>query len=240
MTKTKYIKIYEDLKKKIEQNVFPYQELLPSENTLLKEYGCSRNTVRRAIAELASKGYVQTKHGQGVRVIYQELKQKEYMFGDVETFKEFSMRHNNKQRTEVFRFQEWTVDESLHKITSFPVGTDIYYLQRVRYLDDKPLIIDHNYFRKDVVQDLTVEITEDSVYEYMEKELNESIVTTKRKMTVEKMDDLDERYLQLNGYNCVAVVTSYTYNADGVMFEYTQSRHKPDYFVFYDQAQRRK
>lgn len=32
--------------------------------------------------------------------------------------------------------------------------------------------------------------------------------------------------------NCMAVVTSHTYNSDGVMFEYTQSRHRPDYFSF--------
>ena len=39
-------------------------------------------------------------------------------------------------------------------------------------------------------------------------------------------------------YNCMAVVTSHTYNSDGVMFEYTQSRHRPDYFSFQDNATR--
>lgn len=36
----------------------------------------------------------------------------------------------------------------------------------------------------------------------------------------------------------MAVVTSHTYNSDGVMFEYTQSRHRPDYFSFQDNATR--
>ena len=57
--------------------------------------------------------------------------------------------------------------------------------------------------------------------------------------------DLSERkyayysYLNVEDYNCVAVVTSYTYNSDGIMFEYTQSRHRPDYFRFQDNAVRR-
>ena len=38
---------------------YGYQQMLPSENSLVKEYGCSRNTVRRAVAELTSDGYVQ-------------------------------------------------------------------------------------------------------------------------------------------------------------------------------------
>lgn len=60
-------------------------------------------------------------------------------------------------------------------------------------------------------------------------------------MTVEKITEIDEKYMDLsiNDYNCMAVVTSYTYNSEGVMFEYTQSRHRPDYFRFQDNAIRK-
>lgn len=51
-----------------------------------------------------------------------------------------------------------------------------------------------------------------------------TIVNSKRIMTVEKMTQIDEKYLKINteDYNCMAVVSSQTYNSDGVMFEYTQ------------------
>ena len=49
-----------------------------------------------------------------------------------------------------------------------------------------------------------------------------------------------EVFLALGDYNCLAVITGQTYNADGVQFEYTQSRHQPDYFCFEDTAMRRK
>ncbi|MDM5227108.1 trehalose operon repressor [Cytobacillus sp. NJ13] len=238
MAKIKYLEIYNDLKNKIDNKVYAFQQLLPSENTLIKQYECSRNTVRRAIANLVSDGYVQTIHGQGVRVIFQELRQKEYLFGGIETFKESSIRNKNKYRTEVVFFEERTADEQLRQITSFPIGIEIYHLQRVRYLDGRPLIMDYNYFRKDIVKGLNKEIAEDSIYEYMENELKESIITTKRMMTVEKVNELDQAYLNLIDYNCVAVVTNFTYNSDGVMFEFTQSRHTPDSFVFFEQAQR--
>ncbi|WP_173917573.1 UTRA domain-containing protein [Halobacillus sp. Marseille-Q1614] len=239
MPRTKFMDIYEDLKDKIERNVFEYQQLIPSENTLVKEYNCSRNTIRRAIAELVSKGYLQTKHGKGVRVIYQDFKQNEYMFGETETFKEFAQRNDKKHRTEVVLYEEVTADEQIQEITSMPIGTKLYHLQRVRYLDGNPVIMDHNYFRADVVKGLTVEIAEDSIYEYLEKELNHRVVTAKRQMIVEKTTDLDEKYLNMDGYNCVVVVTSYIYNEDGVMFERTQSRHTPGNFVFFDQTQQR-
>ena len=52
MPKAKYEGIYHSIKKRIEAQDYPYQSLLPSENTLIEEYACSRNTVRRALAEL--------------------------------------------------------------------------------------------------------------------------------------------------------------------------------------------
>ena len=81
----------------------------------------------------------------------------------------------------------------------------------------------------------------EEIYEYLEKVLHMTIVNSKRIMTVEKVTEIDEKYLHLNvkDYNCVAVVSSQTYNSDGVMFEYTQSRHKPDHFRFYANALRR-
>ena len=42
MPKAKYAEIYKDLKRKIETGEYEFQELLPSENTLVQEYDCSR------------------------------------------------------------------------------------------------------------------------------------------------------------------------------------------------------
>ena len=60
-------------------------------------------------------------------------------------------------------FAELTVDETIRRRTTFPVGAQIYYIQRVRCIEGEALIIDHNYFLKDVVRDLTPEIAERSI-----------------------------------------------------------------------------
>lgn len=238
MPKAKYNMIYDSLRDKIENEEYEFQSMLPSEHQLIAEYDCSRNTVRRAIRQLAESGYVQSIHGKGVQIIYQHQEQAEFTFSGIESLKEAVARNKQNYETKVICFAELVVDEKIEKRTSFPIGTEVYYIQRVRCFNGEALIFDHNYFRKDVVRDLTKQIAEKSVYEYMEHVLNETIVTTKRKLTVEKMTEVDEKYLDMGEYNCLAVVSSHTFNADGIMFEYTQSRHRPDRFVFYDQAQR--
>ncbi|MDD2971175.1 MAG: trehalose operon repressor [Lachnospiraceae bacterium] len=238
MPGAKYDQIYRTLRERIEQKEYEYQSLMPSEHILIEQFDCSRNTVRRAIKQLADDGYVQSIHGKGVRIIYQPYEQSEFMLSGIESLKEAVARNKKSYTTKVVCFAELTVDEKIQARTSFPLGAEIYYLQRVRYIEGQALIIDHNYFLKSVVRDLTPEIAEKSVYEYLEGILGESIVTTKRKVTVERMTEIDAKYMDLKGYNCLAVISSMTYNADGIMFEYTQSRHRPDSFTFYDQAQR--
>lgn len=239
MPKAKYAKIYKDLKNKIETGEYGFQEFLPSENTLILDYDCSRNTIRRAMAALVNDGYVQTMQGKGVRNIFQPTAHTTFTIGGIESFRESAIRNRQESKTEVLQFVELTVDEKIASKTGFSVGSEVYYIQRLHYLDGKALILNHNYFLKSVAHGLTKEIAEQSIYRYLEGELHVSIVNSKRIMTVEKMTQIDEKYLDLGDYNCLAVVSSHTYNSDGIMFEYTQSRHRPDYFCFQDNAVRR-
>lgn len=241
MPKAIYETIYKDLKQKIENNQFAYQELLPSENTLIQVYSCSRNTLRRAISLLVTDGYVQTIQGKGVRNIYQPIEQTAFTLGEIESFQESASRTGNRSYTRVPLFTEIRISEKQSSYTGFPDGAEVYYIQRIHYLNDIPVILNHNYFLKEAVPGLTKSIAEGSIYKYLEETLHMSIVNSKRVMTVEKITQIDESYLKMNAedYNCLAVVSSQTYNSNGIMFEYTQSRHRPDYFRFYDNAVRK-
>ena len=240
MPKSKFEEIYKDLKYKIESGAHLYSELLPSENTLVGVYDCSRNTIRRAIAGLVEDGYVQSVHGRGVQVIYQPSEKTNFTVGGIESFKETAARNRMTYGTEVVCFETITVDDALSRESSFPAGCEVLHIRRVRSVDDKPLILDINYFLKSAVPGLTREIAEKSIYAYLEQELNMQIVTSKRKITVEKATPQDRKLISMDSYNCLAVVTSNTFNSDGVMFEYTQSRHQPEYFTFLDTAVRKK
>lgn len=238
MPAQKYGTIYQDLREKIESGEYPPQSFLPSENELTRQYGCTRNTVRRAIRQLAGDAWVQSIHGKGVIVIYQKTPSNEFTFGQIESLQEAAERNHTTYSTKVIHFGRITIDEHLHEVTGFPVGIEVYYVQRVRYFDGMAEILDNNWLRADICRGLTPMIAEHSIYQYVEDVLQERIVTTRRKLTVERVTQADETYLDLSDLNCMAVVTSQTFIQDGRMFEYTQSRHRPDKFVFYTQAQR--
>lgn len=238
MVRAVYDGIYRKIRVRIEAGDYAYQDFLPSENEFIAEFGCSHNTIRKALALLAGEGYVHPIQGKGVRVIYQPLERAGFVLGGIESFKETAARNRLNASTRVSAFRDAIADARISKATGFAQGEELVYVERVRLLDGVALILDRSYFLRSAVEGLTPEIAEKSIYEFFENELGITIATSKRAITAERATELDSRLLDLNGYDFLAVVTGQVFRSDGIMIECTQSRHRPDHFTFYSTATR--
>lgn len=216
MPKSKYELIYKDLKDKIDRKEYKEGIFLPPENTLVQQYDCSRNTIRRVI-----------------QTAPQPQQKYDFRAMGMEGLTTTVTKYGYHVRTKVITFTELIVDEKLSQKTDFPVGTEVYFIQRVRYLDDIAKMVDTNLLRKDIIKDLTKEIAQKSLFEYYTKVLGIELTTIKRTVTVERTTPFDEHYLTLGDYNCMAVMTSKCYNQYGIQFEYSESRNRPDLFSFH-------
>lgn len=236
--KARYDTIYQDLLARIKDGTYPYQSFLPSESALTSTYDCSHNTLRRALGLLRDQGYVHPVHGKGVRVIYQPVQRASFTVGGIESFKETSERNNFSYATEVAALSTVTADERIARATGYALGDELIYIERVRRLNGTAAILDRSYFLKSIVGDLTAEIAERSIYDYLEQELGIIVAMGKRTITVERVEKRDTELLDLGDIDYLAVMTTQAFNAQGIMFECTQSRHRPDMFCFRDTAVR--
>ena len=233
-----YYDIYEDLRDKIIEGVYPYQSFVPSESKLTEHYDCSHNTLRKALSILMLHGFVQPIWGKGVLVIYRPERRANFVLGDIETFKEAARRNGIEAYTRVHKFEHVVADEQISELTGFEVGDELIHLERVRVLEGKALIRDKSYFLASALPGLTPRIAEDSIFEYAEKVLGMTIVTSQRTVTMDYVVADDRAVMDLLDFTMLAVVTNHTFNAQGIMFECTQSRHRPDYFTFHNTAVR--
>ena len=60
----------------------------------------------------------------------------------------------------------------------------------------------------------------------------------KKEITVVKATKEEKELLDLNEYDLLVCVKSYTYLEDATLFQYTISKHRPDKFRFIDFARR--
>lgn len=236
--KALYDAIFRDIRDNIENGTYPYQSFLPSESVLVQTYACSHNTLRRALGLLRDQGYVQPIHGKGVRVIYQPTERASFTVGGIESFAETSARNHLSSTTEVAAFEHVVADDRIARSTGYAPGDALVYVERVRRLNGVAAILDRSYFLAEQVPGLSAEIAGKSIYQFLEHELGCIVAMGKRAITVERVTMHDQELLDLDGIDYVAVMTTQAFNAQGIMFECTQSRHRPDMFCFRDTAVR--
>lgn len=114
-----YLDIKNELKKKIEKQIYKKEEQIPSERTLAREFNLSRSTIRKAIDELVLAGYLIKAPGRG-------------------TFVNPKINHNysrNKTGNILFLRCFHNQLEQINNKNSFKIGDDFFYPQVVAGVD---------------------------------------------------------------------------------------------------------
>lgn len=233
---SKYYAIYLQLKESIEQGEFKQGDLLPSENELMKQYGASRDTIRKALTLLVQNGFIQKNQGKGSIVLQRD--RISFPVSGVVSFKELAKERPEKIKTIVKNISVIVTDERLSEMMSLPIGTELYKIERVRQYDDEKIIYDIDYLVKDIIPYIDEKIASDSLYEYIENKLNLVISYAQKEITIQPCTLVDKDYLDIDEYNMIVVVKSLVYLEDTRLFQFTESRHRPDKFRFVDFARR--
>ncbi|MBO0476578.1 trehalose operon repressor [Vagococcus sp. DIV0080] len=235
----KFHEIFLDLEKKILTNDYPPQSLLPSENQLMKIYGVSRETIRKALNLLTNAGYIQKKQGKGSFVL--DVKRFDFPLSGLTSFKELQANQHISNQTIVTTLEKEFVTPQLSQVSDWQVGEEVWHLIRQRRIDGEVVILDKDYLLADVIPELPLEKAEDSIYAYFEDELGLEIAYAKKEIEVKLITNEIQELMDLRPEDThVIVVTSLVFLEDTTCFEYTESYHRLDKFRFVEFARRRK
>lgn len=232
----KYLVIYHDLADKTKNNYWGEAEMLPSENSLTLKYDVSRETIRKALDLLAQNGYIQKVRGKGSVI----LKGNKFDFpvSGIVSFKELATNLQIPAKTIVNELSLVEADEKLQYKLEIEPNELVWKVARLREIAGEKIILDKDYFNKSIVPVLTKETCENSIYEYLENKLNLKISYARKEITVEEPTDEDRELLDLEGHSNIVIIKSVVYLDDTTLFQYTESRHRPDKFQFVDFARR--
>ena len=233
---SKYSNIYNEIVGKIDSGIFETNSKLPSESQLMEEYGVSRDTIRKALNLLEQNGYIEKSKGKGSFVL--DMNKFNFPVSGIKSFKEIEKNLGKKCETIVEELTLKNPSDNLMKKLEISPNEYVWSIIRTRNIDGEKIILDKDYLNANFVPRLTEEICKDSLYNYIEGELGLKIAYAEKEITVQTATEEDKRLLDLRGYDMVAVVKSYTYLEGRNLFQYTESRHRPDKFKFVDFARR--
>ncbi|MFO7922888.1 MAG: GntR family transcriptional regulator [Bacteroidales bacterium] len=135
-------RLYEILRKHINDGVYREGDLLPSENDLCSVYGLTRPTVRQALAALVQDGYISRHQGKGsiVRKMPQGI-------GILSVSGTTTALKNKNLKTDIIKEPHiipWP-DNFMFGLSDLEIESGCIHMTRLRLLDDKPIFYDISY-----------------------------------------------------------------------------------------------
>lgn len=140
---SKYPLIKSELKQKLLAGGYREGEALPSEVTLAKHYGVSRMTARRAVDELEREGYIFRVQGAGSFPTGKRFRQGVFR---VRSLEEMAMAVHAAPFTRVLKAQIGVATAEVAKALGLNLGTAVLEVQRLRGIDETPLLLEERYF----------------------------------------------------------------------------------------------
>lgn len=232
----KYLTIYSDLVEEIKNGNIKANSLLPSENELKEVYNTSRETIRKALNLLSQNGYIQKMKGKGSIVI--DVNKFDFPVSGLVSFKELAEKMGEMPITNVHELTVGKPDTFIKQQLQLSSKDQVWKVIRTREMGGEKIILDKDFISRKYVPELTKEICEESIYSYLENELKITISFAKKEITVVEPTDEDRERLDLDGFHNVVVIKNYVYLDNASLFQYTESRHRPDKFRFVDFARR--
>lgn len=216
---------YQIISQIIETNIlngFYKGSKLPTEDELIKEFDVSRNTLRKAIDVLVRKGHIIPVQGSGmfIRDVSSEgTINLENFRGLTEDFKNASIE------TDVIDFKVVSADEKIAKTMNCAVGSDLYYVNRVRIVDGIRWVVEYSYFNKKLIPYLNQEIIENSIYYYIRKALGKQIGYVDRILEADALSAADAKLLGLQEGDPALISINKAMFKSGEIFDYSIDIH---------------
>ncbi|MFP3155293.1 trehalose operon repressor [Lachnospiraceae bacterium ZAX-1] len=235
----RYEEIYHLIAGRITDGTYPKNSTLPSEALMLKEFQASRHTVRKALDMLMDSGHILKRQGKGSLVLSRE--KFEFPIVGLTSYKELQKMYGFESLTKVIHLQREKIDGETANYTGLPEGAFAWFVLRTRTMNGDAVVIDKDILLTKFVPHLDEKIAGDSIYEYLEAELDLEISYANKEITIDSLNADDKSYLDLRKADTnIVSVKSKVYLSDANLFQYTESRHRVDKFRFVDFARRRK
>jgi GntR family transcriptional regulator len=222
-----YFQLMEILKEKVQQKEWTAGVQIPSEQDLCALYQVSRTVVRQALRELELEGVISRRKGKGTFISPPKISE-----GLVQKLTGFYQDMVERGLKPVTKVLHQNVNPSTEKVAHFlniEPGTKVIDIQRLRFIDDEPIQLVTSYIPYEVCPSLaSVDLTNRSLYEYLEKEGNVSIARGRRYIEAVLANDNEAELLCIERGAPLLMLDSISFSEHDQPVEYYHALHRGD------------
>ena len=162
-----YIQVENYLQNQIEKDGLKPGDPVPSENQLATLLNISRMTARQAINNLVLKGVLARKRGLGTFVNDPDPERIEMPLDKLRGFSQRSHQTGKQPVNRVLRFETLPASCEIAGLLQIAEGDKVYYMERLRCLDNDPVVLEQSYMVCALVPEMSRDILKASKYQYL-------------------------------------------------------------------------
>ena len=225
-----YKSVENHLRANIQSGVLSPGDLIPSEPQLAKLLGVSSGTVKKAIEALVQEQLLFRHQGKGTYVSSIDFNNSLFKFFSYGGQSGHPVRiHKETPKREI---RPGT--EKICQRLQVPCPTDMVYIERLGYRDDKPVLIEKCWWVAELVQGLENEEVHipDLLYAVVVEQFDLPIVRSEESLTAEAANASIAKALDVEIGAPLVVLHRTTYSRNNVPVEFRITRGRPDSFSY--------
>lgn len=189
-----YYQLKENILKFIEDEKLQPGSPIPSEHSLIANFGVSRTTVRQALSELVNEGVLETQRGRGTFLAKTEINLKSL---EVQTsFNPQIIAKGMTPSTKVIDLRVETPAREVQKMLKLNDDEKVVYVNRLRLADDNPVALVASYHPYPLCEKmLTSDFENTSLYDILNSSEDSYVTKLTRRITAIKANRQDANLL---------------------------------------------
>ncbi|GAB5518533.1 MAG: GntR family transcriptional regulator [Rhodothermales bacterium] len=224
-----YHQVETDLRRLIDQGVWPPGTTLPPEKQLMDAYGVSRHTMRMALTHLVDAGLIDRRAGIGTVVCEPPDTQSFYLD---RSFTRQMADLGLAMRTEVLNAAMGWIETDASPLAAY-AGTPAFHLTRLRYGDEQPLALQRTALRAAFCPHIDrYDFAEHSLYAVLSADYNLTIATIDHAVSATTATSRLAETLEVSEGAPLLVVHTTAYLPDDALIEHTVSHYRADRYVY--------
>lgn len=224
-----YYQIEEDLKQRMDSGEFAPGTMISSERELSEHYDVSRMTVRQAMTNMVNDGYLYREKGKGTFVAEQKIEQP---LQGMTSFTEDMKQRGMEASSQLISFETIPASLEIAKKLDLKEGADVFRVQRIRSADQQPMAIETTFLPVALLPELTEDIVQGSLYQYVEDKLDLSIEKATQMIEATVADDHQASLLEVTEHSAILLIERNSRLTDGTPFEVVKSAYRADRYKF--------
>jgi GntR family transcriptional regulator len=232
---TRYLQVYTVLSQALAAGEIGAGEALPSEPSLVRQYGVSRTTVRRALARLAAERCIVRRRGSGT--FARDKVAKSVPARQIASIIDNPRSVATNTTVRLLEFKVTPVPDFLHR--EWPeFGTQVLTVRRVRFVDREPVALVTSYLPEAVGRQLNVRrLGNDTVIAALDK-LGLHAASCEQEMSAVAADPATAKHLDFGVGSPVLNLKCLARDARGQILRYANYLYRPDRYEIHTVVER--